>query len=298
MGMGEMKQIENRGRTLDAVIHPNKYAPFSEIPDKPSFDRAWLSNPDWILANTAHAAYFDAEYLEQLFTPFGGKVTFYQSKPDGHGWLRGSQAFLVVWNDKAILSFRGTEADEPLILDLQASEADPGFLGGLLPRRIKLPFIPTDIVDDLDFLPFTYSEAEGESQLHRGFYKATKRIWDDIEADLKQLELSDSGQLYGTGHSLGAAMAVVAGLMHPFSRIVTFGEPSVGNHIDQTLSSGCSHIRYVNGIDPVTKIVPKFLYKHHGELKEIADIDGPDLKYDHSIINYACILASDGVTDS
>ncbi|MBL4774740.1 MAG: lipase family protein [Mariprofundus sp.] len=285
-----MKTIEQRGRTLDAVIHPNKYAPFSGVPDKASFDRAWASNPDWIFANMAHAAYHDAEYLRQLFTPFGAKITFYQSKPDAHGWLRGSQAFLAVWDDKAVLAFRGTEADEPLILDLEASGSDRGFFGRMLPSRLKLPFIPTDIVDDLDFLPFTYSEAEGESQLHRGFYKATKRIWDDIEADLKQLQLPDSGQLYVTGHSLGAAMAVVAGLMYPFNRIVTFGEPSVGNHLDQTMTLGCIHTRYVNGKDPVTRIVPEALYSHHGIKKPIMDMDGADMRYDHSIINYACIL--------
>jgi hypothetical protein len=32
------------------------------------------------------------------------------------------------------------------------------------------------------------------------------------------------------------------------------------------------------------------MYKHHGELKEIEDIDGPDVRFDHSIINYAVIL--------
>ena len=85
-------------------------------------------------------------------------------------------------------------------------------------------------------------------------------------------------------------MAVVAAAFYPFRQVVTFGEPAVGNHLDRTIASGCTHIRYVNGHDPVTKIVPDWLYHHHGELRSISDIDGPDFRYDHSIINYAAIL--------
>jgi len=286
-----MRQIENRGRTLDAVVHPNHYAPFSGIANKAAFDTAWQQHPDWVFAHMSHAAYCDETYLNELFAPFGAEITFYSNQASEHGIIRGSQAYLAVWDDKAILAFRGTEADEALMLNLQQMPLNGGFLGGLLPDPIKLPFVPTDIVDDLDFLPFRYKEGGGESQLHRGFYKATTRIWPAIAADLETLVLPDASQLYVTGHSLGAAMAVVAGLMHPFKRIVTFGEPSVGNHLDNTLTPGCEHMRYVNGNDPVTKIVPKALYRHHGMEQKIEDIDGADMRYDHSIINYACILA-------
>ena len=87
-------------------------------------------------------------------------------------------------------------------------------------------------------------------------------------------------------------MAVIAGIKYSFNKIVTFGEPSVGNDLDNTIEPGCFHIRYVNGIDPVTKIIPESIYKHYGELKEIKDIDCSDIRFDHSIINYAIILES------
>ncbi len=63
-----MKEIVNRGRTLDAVINPKNYPPFSKITSKAAFDSAWASNPDWIFANMAHAAYCDPEYCRELHT--------------------------------------------------------------------------------------------------------------------------------------------------------------------------------------------------------------------------------------
>ena len=292
-----MKPIENRGRTLDAVVNPRNYLPFSKILDSAAFEAAWKSNPDWIFANMAHAAYCGREYLENLFKGFGASIKFYESKPDKHGIKRGREAFLAIWGDKAILSFRGTgtEADDKLKIRLH--EKIRFFAANLkidLPPDVDILFLPTDLIDDLAFAPFTYREKDGESQVHGGFFKATQDLWPEIVKDLNKLELSDNTQLFVTGHSLGAAMAVVAGIIYSFKKIVTFGEPSVGNNLENTIEPGCSHIRYVNGDDPVTKIVPESLFKHHGELKEIRDIEGPDFRFDHSIVNYSTILESLG----
>jgi len=284
-----MRPIENRGRTLDAVLHPNRYAPFAGIADRATFEMVWQHNRDLIFAHCSHAAYFDGDALTGIFSPFGAEITYYDSGADTFGWKRGSQGFLASWPDRAILAFRGTEPDEALMLQLMGVEPHHELFGPLMTQHLKFPFIPTDIADDLDFLPYTYREENGTSKLHRGFYKATQRIWPEVEHDLKALGLPQS-QRFATGHSLGAAMAVIAGLMHPFDSIVTFGEPRVGKNIDATMSPDCTHIRYVNGHDPVTSVVPKALYHHHGVEKRITDIDGPDLRYDHSIINYAYIL--------
>jgi hypothetical protein len=285
-----MKAIENRGRTIDGVVNPRNYPPFSKIPDRTAFDAAWINRPDWIFANMAHAAYCDQSYLEELFDSFGARIKFYQSKADRHGIVRGREAYLAIWEEKAILSFRGTEADDKLELKLRENEKISRLTGVSFPSKFKISFIPTDIVDDLNFSPVTYKGKNGRSQVHRGFFKSTEELWPEISGDLDKLELSSPDQLFVTGHSLGAAMAVIAGVKYPFNKIVTFGEPSVGNDLDNTIDPDCLHIRYVNGIDPVTKIVPDSLYEHHGKLKEIEDIDGPDVRFDHSIINYATIL--------
>lgn len=288
-----MEAVIKRGRTVDAVVNPKNYFPFSRIPDRVAFEDAWQSNPHWVLANMAHAAYCDPKYLKELFSKFGAKIQFYESKPDKNGIRRGREAFLVSWDDRAILAFRGTEAGqkmkwripEKIIAAAKRLKVD-------LPSEVKTVF-PTDILDDLDFGKVAYGEEGCRSEVHGGFLKATEELWPDILQDLNQLALSDPTQLFATGHSLGAAMAVCAGLMTPFKKIVTFGEPSVGNDLENNIDPH-SHIRYVNGNDPVTKIVPEALFRHHGELVEIQDIDGPDFRFDHSIVNYAEILAPAG----
>ena len=92
-----------------------------------------------------------------------------------------------------------------------------------------------------------------------------------------------------TGHSLGGAMATLAGMLHSFEKVTTFGEPRVGIHIDKAFKSN-SHIRYINGDDPVTKLPPELFYgyEHHGNPIHIADSDEEtDFRYDHSIIYYS-----------
>jgi predicted lipase len=287
-----MKTIQNRGRTNDGVLNPKNYAPFEKVPDKAAFEAAWEKNQAWVFANMAHAAYCDKEYLEELLGNFGASIKFYQSNTDRHGVTRGREAFLAIWPDKAILSFRGTEAADKLKINLRENKLLSSLPKNMLPSEFELSLVSTDLVDDLDFSPVTHKNEHGQSQVHRGFFNATNELWPEISKDLENLERSQANQLFVTGHSLGAAMAVIAGIKYSFDEIVTFGEPAVGNDLDNTISPACSHIRYVNGIDPVTKIVPKALYRHHGQIKKIEDIDGPDLRFDHSIINYAIVLES------
>ena len=285
-----MKDIEKRGRTFDSVVNPKKYKPFSKIPDQDAFEVAWKSNPDWIFANMAHAAYCDRDNLKELFTNFGASIEFYESVPNKYGFIRGRQAFLATWHDKAILSFRGTEASEQMKWKVSEKlvAVAKKFLNINLPAEVKILF-PTDLYDDAAFFKFTYREKEKSSQVHGGFYKATDELWPDIEKDLDGLSSDQKAQLFVTGHSLGAAMGLIAAMKGSFKEVVTFGEPSVGNNIDNTLGH-CTHIRYVNGKDPVTKIIPEIVYEHHGDPISIEDIDGADMRYDHSIINYAEIL--------
>lgn len=285
-----MKNIVDRGRTLDAVVNPKNYHPFSKIPDKETFEIAWKSNPDWVFANMAHAAYLDQEYLQKLFSSFGAKIKFYKSKADENGIIMGREAFLATWDDKAILSFRGTEASEKvkIIINEKFIKIAKKHFNFDLVTEVETLF-PADILDDAAFVKGTYIEAGGKSDVHGGFYKSTLDLWTDIVKDLDNLSISDPTQLFVTGHSLGAAMAVIAAMMYTFKEVVTFGEPCVGNDIDNTIEK-CIHTRFVNGDDPVTRIIPEIVYEHHGNKINIQDINGADIKFDHSIINYAEIL--------
>jgi Lipase (class 3) len=279
------------GRSLDAVLNPKHYPPFAGITTAETFDRAWQENPMGILANMAHAAYCAPVDMAQRFSDFGAATRFYESRPDGDPVIRGRQAFLAIWADKAILAFRGTEGSEKLRLKTpDALRSVATKIGWDLPEALDT-FLCTDILDDLNFMTTPYQR----SRVHKGFLEATLELWPSIDNDLATLCAPSNRPVFVTGHSLGGAMAVIAGMTYAFKRIVTFGEPCVGQDIHHTIPDPAVHIRYVNGNDPVPRIVPTFYpfrYRHHGELHAIVDqkYGGPNALYDHAIVNYAEIL--------
>ena len=94
---------------------------------------------------------------------------------------------------------------------------------------------PTKLVDMLtDALVEKHIWSTNENEwVHRGFFLSLDVLWPRLFAHLSKLE----GDLYVTGHSLGGAMAVLAGrrildskLASPALRgVYTFGQPMVGN---------------------------------------------------------------------
>jgi len=279
------------GRTIDAVRNPKHYRPFPDIRTAESFHHAWQTNPMGILASVAHAAYCDPADVQRRFHGFGADMRFYESRADKNLVIRGRQAFLAVWPDKAIVSFRGTESTEKIRLKTpEALRAATEKLGWTLPQELNT-FLATDLLDDLNFMTTAYRQ----SHVHRGFLEATLELWPAIENDLAALCSAANMPVFVTGHSLGGAMALIAGMTYPFERIVTFGAPRVGQDIHLTIADPSRHIRYVNGNDPVPRIVPTvypFRYQHHGEQRTIVDHNhgGPNVLYDHSIVNYAEVL--------
>lgn len=284
-----MKAIIRRGRTWGAVTKPRNYPAFQDIDNELAFNVAWQQNPDWVCAHMAHAAYHNKTYLQELFSGFNAQIKCYQSEADGHGVIMGRQAFMAIWPDKAILAFRGTEIDEQIAIDFNKQNKWLRWLRRKFPYFFKIPFIPADIVDDFNAIPITYREGHRTSTLHNGFYLATEELWPQIISDINQLKTRNI-PLYVTGHSLGGAMALITAVKTDVEKVITFGMPAAGNNLANTIAPACQHIRYVNGNDPVTRIVPKRLFAHHGICKTIEDIDGRDMRYDHSIINYAAIL--------
>jgi len=248
-------KIQNRGKTLKGIYEPHKFRPFIEIGDQAEFKSAWEDNPLYVLANLSHAAYIADEEVAAMIKGFGGDVLLFRHN--------GQQGFLGIWPDKSILAFRGT--DEP---------------------KNALDNLKTDPV------PF-----QGIT-IHRGFRDATLELWDDAgiagHLDDARQKPDNPEKMYVTGHSLGAAMAVVSALIYPFHQVITFGEPRVGDKIGALLDGKTEHIRVVNGNDNVTTVPPGFLgYRHHGT--EVAIRDPESISYnialsgintDHSIINY------------
>jgi triacylglycerol lipase len=259
------EKTSNR-RSFDVVFHPEKYPVFEGISDAQGFEDSWANNRTWVLSNLVHAAYYEKDKLYKMLSPFLGIQS--SGTPDDRTEfplfrfydVESAQGFLLVWADKAILSFRGTQSNQ--IRDLLA-----------------------DI--------FLIRKPVGEAMVHSGFLGEVNKLWEKhIAPDLKKF--AEDKPVWVTGHSLGAALATVAGMRYEFEDVVTFGEPRVGFDVEKEFKAK-GHTRVVNGNDPVTKIPLKnffFLkYRHHGEEKKICDpVDGADIRYDHAPGDYSKYL--------
>jgi triacylglycerol lipase len=167
----------------------------------------------------------------------------------------GTQAFLAANPTMLLLAFRGTEPKQPedWWTDAQLGQVDA--FGG---------------------------------EVHRGFKKALDAVVLDVQQQI--VTLRTSGQaLWVTGHSLGAALAIlcVAHLKQqgiPVNGLYTFGAPRVG---DKTFAERFNAdfvsktFRFVNNNDVVTRVPPRALaYSHVGTIKYF-DAKG-NLQHDRS----------------
>ncbi len=177
--------------------------------------------------------------------------------PDMRFFDKGdTQAFLIANATTLILAFRGTEP-----MKAKDWKADAKF------RQV---------------------DAYG-GEVHRGFKKALDQVVGDVEREIGALRTQGQA-LWVTGHSLGAALAIlcVAYLKQravPVQGIYTFGAPRVG---DKKFAQGFNAdfaartFRFVNNNDVVTRMPPRALdYSHVGTVKYF-DADGHlqnDLSY-------------------
>jgi triacylglycerol lipase len=146
--------------------------------------------------------------------------------------------------------------------------------------------------------------AFGESvRVHNGFKRALNSLWTDIAAALSQLDCP----LFFTGHSLGAALAVLATLRHPPRAVYTFGSPRVGDRrLAEKLRDAAIH-RIVYGEDAIAAVpLELFGFRHVGKEQRIGRSRGlpvrsavlewdawavpPRSLADHAPINYVNAL--------
>lgn len=214
---------------------------------------AYSDRMAWILASMAHLAYDKFEEGDEAFRLLTAKLesggfalikTFNSTKT-------GTQAFLAVNDDYAVLSFRGTEPSrkEDIKTDAMAG---------------KLSTI--------------------QGKVHEGFEDAYASVEKDIEKVVKALK---GFPLYITGHSLGAALATVCTqrLEHTpayrdqIAACYTFGSPRVGDkHYDLEFKSAI--YRVVNTTDIVT-VVPLLAmgYIHIGDVRFLGRRDADVRRY-------------------
>lgn len=252
--MVSMVSMVRAPRCLKAVFDPAAFEPFSRTLDAEAFEALWASAPHAVLAHLSHAAYHDAQTIDPMMRRLGAVETrTFTLGRRAHRAGAPAHALLAVWPDKAILAFRGSACARDTLTDLW-----------FLRRRF------------------------GAARAHWGFARRFERLWPDIEPRVEAI--AGRVPIRATGHSLGGALACLAGTRFPFEEIVTFGEPRVGLGLDAVFRAR-EHNRIVNGRDPVCRIPLPIGYRHHGDARRVVDPQhGVSAMYDHAIVYYAEIL--------
>lgn len=141
-----------------------------------------------------------------------------------------------------------------------------------------------DVLVDIDFWQKTipYDNTQTKIRVHKGFYKSYLSVRIRILSYLIENKVKS---LYVTGHSYGAALAILAAVDIQYNlpnieikKVVTFGSPRVGNK--EFISSFNKRVpqtfRVENGNDLITRLPPFFMgYGHIGNTVHI----GKDKKW-------------------
>lgn len=104
-----------------------------------------------------------------------------------------------------------------------------------------------------------------QGRVHQGFYAALKRLWKAMYQVLATVP--QDLPIYFCGHSLGAALALLACQRYPAAHkaVYTFGSPRVGDaQFAHTFQYPA--FRVVVGNDVVTHLPPELVYRHVGKL--------------------------------
>lgn len=193
----------------------------------------------WWLAEAATLVYANENFVRTRFAGAGlSKLVFFDEK--------STQCF-VASNDRfAIVAFRGSE--------IVPKE------GNLSPDKFG-----ADVIADLDIRLVDWRRG---GKVHRGFKDALEEVWPDLELYLKRLE-QNGCRIWITGHSLGGALATLAGSRYGKAQgVYAFGSPRVGDHgFRENFKIDMYRIVYKNDI--VARIPPSGSFYHVGTLKYI-----------------------------
>jgi len=159
-------------------------------------------------------------------------------------------------------------------------------------------------LDDLSFAKFDNYSGCQPCGVHGGFLRTYNSIRPGIMDSIRYIRsIRPDAKLHVTGHSLGAAMAILCALdlkmqlNDPPELVYTFGLPRVGNdafvqHFSQNLYG--QHFRVVHYADPVPHLPPQLLGFHDLALEvwynefntnyKICDGSGEDPRCSDSIL--------------
>jgi hypothetical protein len=154
-----------------------------------------------------------------------------------------TQVYVATSDDHIVAAFRGTEAPTSI----------EGLRDWLLTDAVDLLIVPSgDLGTD-------FQAAGVGCRWHQGFMTALNDVWAPLVEMIEQERKKNDRPLWLTGHSLGGALALLAGWrlkrkFIPVHQIYTFGAPMVGNEetakaFDREFADKV--FRYVNDKDPI-----------------------------------------------
>jgi hypothetical protein len=250
--------------TLQNLFYPprqNEYTYFARAGEIPFPGAGPIAKAAWAAdaAVLAYARYgadrmSDAQ-LDENFGRAGLAYTKIGGAIDGNGgdWnAPGTQAVFAACDEFAMLAFRGTEKDDPRDL-----ESDGDLLLVHEPDYRPAAQDSGPALGHLSIVTHLFAEP---CLVHRGFQGALNRVWDNVHGlVMKYREQHPTEEICFTGHSLGAALALLAFSRFADSNIslYTFGCPRVGDGAfrDRTLlNPGRGVYRFVNYNDAVTHV--------------------------------------------
>jgi predicted lipase len=247
-------------RNANALLLPAKGFHYFENNNRFPFDPTEQGHSlinAWWLAECSLLAYETKENVNNILEkeiPFYDKNAFiwfenHATGLDGFGLQSKDKDF-------AILSFRGTEFYRPEDVWQDFS---------------KLLTVGQDIIEDSQLWTRTFDESpKFDVPVIQGFYRPLESVWPQLKLWIESLPKTRN--LWLTGHSLGAAIAVLLAYQFPdrVAGVYTFGCPCPGkqdfaNAFDQ-LDLNKRTFRYVHGNDLVAKGLefPDRGYRHVG----------------------------------
>ncbi|MCB9925612.1 MAG: lipase family protein [Planctomycetaceae bacterium] len=202
-----------------------------------------VANAIW-LARCAKLSYESDNLINAELSKWGMSAECFESSIN-------MQAFIASDESKVIVAFRGTESTQitDWLIDLDTRKSN------------------SNLAAEAGSLGIWFD-------VHNGFFDGISSLWIDM-ADRITAAAEAEKPVWLTGHSLGAALAMLAAAKRledqlPVSGVYTFGSPRVGGaafYSEMKKHHPFPNYRFVNHRDAVTRI-PAFVsgYMHQGQV--------------------------------